>query len=234
MSNVLYSDIFQTDLDLSLKKDFKVVLTHDCSIKNGLDPKKDLVRLTGDYIDRGDSSSEILCHIKNIHDKINQKVQNQHSNELKKCFVTTIGNHEVNFMPNNDINAIYANRLCKNLIAQSYLVSGDVIESKDEKNKDCTFSFLHTVMFKGSYPLILKQILELSELEKAIKLDNINNSANQIVVWIKNIFCDDSGNINNVGMEILKRIVNRYQKVIADTKYKDLFQKFNDNNNQIK
>ena len=48
LSYVLCSGIFKTDLDLSLKKDFKVVLTHDCNIKKDLDPKKDLVRLTGD------------------------------------------------------------------------------------------------------------------------------------------------------------------------------------------
>ena len=176
-----------------------------------------------------------MCHIKNIHDKINQKAQKENNDELKKCFVTTIGNHEVNFMAESD-NDKYANRLCKNLIAQSYLVSGDVIESKDAKNKDCMFSFSHTVMFKGSYPLILKQILELSELKSLIDAgyNKINNSSNQIVVWIKSIFNDGQGNINNIGIEILNRMVERYKKVIEDQKYKDVFQKFNDNNNQIK
>lgn len=67
----------QYDIDFSLEKNFKVVLINECELKKDLDPNKDLVRLTGDYIDRGDSSSEIMCHIKNIHDKINAKAEQE-------------------------------------------------------------------------------------------------------------------------------------------------------------
>lgn len=123
------------------------------------------------------------------------------------------------------------------MIAKSYLVPGDALESKneeDKKNGGCTFSFSHTTMFKGSYPLILKQILELSELENDIKPDQIDDSTNQIVVWIRNNFSNDNGKtINQIGTEILSRIVERYKKIIADQKYKDLFQKFSENKEQI-
>ncbi len=230
--NVLESYVFRLNLDLWLNRDFKVVLTHDCKIRENLDPEKNLVRLTGDYIDRGDSSSEIVCHIKNIHDKIDKEAQKNGNYELKKCFVTTIGNHEVNFLPDNG-SAWYASALCKKMISQSYLVSGDIIQSKDNDNNDCMFSFSHTVVFNGSYPLILKQILELSELAENINSQDISNLNNQIVVWIKSNFPGNNNDISAVGLEILKRIVERYKKVVSDNKYKDVFQKFCDNRKLI-
>ena len=216
----------------------KIALVHDFELNKDFDPTKKSVVLTGDYIDRGEGSCEILCMISNIQKKISEdKLLKDH----KDCFIATSGNHESNSCARNDEsnpvnnceNDCYANRLAKKMMKDGKLVSGHIIKSDKDNDDKKFYSFSHTFILKTDCYLIMRQIFELEELMKNINNENwLNdtNNKNEFVMATKEI-C--GGKVNNYGKQILKSLADRYQTVRKSEKYKKALEKVIQNKNLI-
>lgn len=215
----------------------KIALVHDFNLKKDFNPEKKRIVLTGDYIDRGEGSCEILCMISNIQKKIST---DKRFTGHEDCFIATSGNHESHFCArptqsavNNYENDCYANRLAKKMMKDGKLVSGHIIKS-DKKDDDKKFySFSHTFILKTDCYLIMRQIFELEELVK--HFDDKNwltdaNNQNEFVMATKEI-C--GGEINNYGKQILKSLAKKYNQVRKSKKYNEVLNKVNENKNFI-
>ena len=224
----------KTFFDISPQQ--KIALVHDFDLNPDFDPKKHSVVLTGDYIDRGEGSCEILCMISNIQKKISEdKRFENHEN----CFIATSGNHESNFCArknknnsvNNYENDCYANRLAKKMMKDGKLVSGHIIKS-DEDDKEF-YSFSHTFILKTDCYLIMRQIFELEKLVEHFDDENWlqdANNHNEFVMATKEI-C--GGEINNYGKQILKLLAERYKDVRRSNKYQEVLNKVKQNQDLI-
>ncbi|MBQ9492032.1 MAG: hypothetical protein IJU86_04610 [Firmicutes bacterium] len=218
-----------------VEKQHKVVMVHDCKLKENLDMSKKKVRLTGDYIDRGDGSTEILCMILKIKNKIDS---DEKLKQEADCFVTISGNHESKFYDpetsdmnkDNDRNA---NQLAKRMIANGQLVSGSIIKPPEHKNNILSFS--HSYFTKVDCFLTIEQIFELEDLAQNIDKSEWfynDSNKNQFVSWINSKFNEKAH--GGYGKKILELLVERYNKVKNLKKYKRVFNKFRANMTYIK
>ena len=207
----------------------KIALVHDFELKKDFNPTKKSIVLTGDYIDRGEGSCEILCMISNIQKKISE---DERFKGHEDCFIATSGNHESNFCAqktqsavNNYENDCYANRLAKKMMKDGKLVSGHIIKSDKDNDDKKFYSFSHTFILKTDCYLIMRQIFELEELVKHINnedwLKDANNQ-NEFVMATKEI-C--GGEINNYGKQILKSLAEKYNQVRKSKKYNKVLSK---------
>lgn len=210
----------------------KIALVHDFDLNPDFNPEKKSVVLTGDYIDRGEGSCEILCMISNIQKKISK---DQRFTGHEDCFIATSGNHESNFCArknknnsvNNYENDCYANRLAKTMMKDGKLVSGHIIKSDKDNDDKKFYSFSHTFILKADCYLIMRQIFELEELAENIDkknwLDDPNNM-NEFVVSLQR-----NGIINNYNKKILRLLTDRYKKVRNSKKYQQALEKVRKN-----
>ncbi len=226
-----------------------IVLLHDFDIKKDFDFKKEINIITGDHIDRGPHSTEVLCMESQVKEKLQNKLreekqenienkinENEADNDKKTLedndnLVLTIGDHETGFHGSRDNkNESAANLLAKKMIVDRRFVPAYLHELEDGR----IISHSHVMFLIPHVFQVFRQIDELNkllELEKDIdNKDFFERYKNNEFVQILNYY----GETDERGKIILKSLIDTYRKVLEQNKYKNLFNRIFSTDNQKK
>ena len=226
-----------------------IVLLHDFDIKKGFDFKKEINIITGDHIDRGPHSTEVLCMESQVKEKLQNKLkeekqenienkinENEADNDKKTLedndnLVLTIGDHETGFHGSRDNkNESAANLLAKKMIVDRKFVPAYLHELEDGR----IISHSH-VMFL--IPHVFQVFRQIDELNKLLELEKDIDNNDFFEKYKNNEFVqilDSYRETDERGKIILKSLIDTYRKVLEQNKYKNLFNRIFSTDNQKK
>ncbi len=226
-----------------------IVLLNDFKIREGFDPKEEKNILTGDHIDRGPHSIEVLCMELQVKEKLKEKLgekklDNDNDNENKIILnkiidinednddkmlegedglILVAGDHEFGFFADEAAtpNEISANLLAKKMITDGQLVPSYLHETKDGK----IISHSHVLFWIPHVFQVFRQIDELMKLAEIVKdiehEDFFGRYKDNEFVQILVKYEEKT----KYGKIILKSLVDTYKKVLQGGKYTNFLQK---------